>query len=348
LSEAHKITLADIAREAGVSKQTVSRVINKHPDVGRKTRSKIQEIIDRLGYQPNAIARSLSAKQSHIIGVIIARLDQHGPSTMLTEIDREAHLAGYRVIPYIIHDDDISKADMHLRNLMTLQPDGIIWAMTHEEASPESLAKQSIPNSVPIVTTNMDILDVPSVLVIQEEQASKAAVQHLIKQGYRNIGIITGPLSWRISHKRLAGWQAALADAGYSITDKQIAEGDWTAASGESGILKLLEQYPEIDAVFACNDQIALGVLSVIQKQGIKVPQEFGIVGYDNIPESKYFTPSLTTVHQPFAHYGKIIIHSLLEMIEQNLSGEQIVQPETIEICPEMIIRSSSLRQSTE
>lgn len=346
MSEAHKITLADIAREAGVSKQTVSRVINNHPDVSRKTRKKIQEIVDRLGYQPNAIARSLSAKQSHIIGVIIARLDQYGPSTMLTEIDREAHKAGYRIIPYIIHEDDISKADMHLRNLMTLQPDGIIWAMTHEDASPESLARQSIPDSVPIVTTNMDILDVPSVLVIQEEQASKTAVQHLIERGYCNIGIITGPLSWRISHKRLAGWQAALTDAGYTISEQQIAEGDWTAGSGEKGIIKLLVQYPEMDAVFACNDQIALGALSMIQQRGIKVPQEFGIIGYDDIPESKYFTPSLTTVHQPFANYGKIIIHSLLEMIEQNLNGEPIVQPETVEICPEMVVRRSSLRVS--
>ncbi|MEQ8675471.1 MAG: LacI family DNA-binding transcriptional regulator [Aggregatilineales bacterium] len=341
----HKITLADIAQEAGVSKQTVSRVVNNHPDVGRRTRDKIQTIIDRIGYQPNLMARSLSARQSHIIGVIIARLDQFGPSTVLMEIDREAHAAGYRVIPYIIHDDDMSDADKHLGNLMTFQPDGIVWAMTREDTSPESLEQQNIPDSIPIVTTNMDIINAPSAFVIDEVDSSKCAVNHLIEQNYRKIGIITGPLNWSISHKRLAGWRQALADADLPNHDAQIVEGNWTASSGEQGMVQLFDQFPDVDAVFACNDQMALGALNVIQSRGIQVPQTLGIVGYDDIPEARYFTPGLTTMHQPFSEYGKIIIQALLKMVGQNQNDEQsIILPEAKIMRPKLIVRGSSLR----
>lgn len=345
LDRNHKITLADIAQEAGVSKQTVSRVVNNHPDVGRRTRDKIQTIIDRIGYQPNLMARSLSARQSHIIGVIIARLDQFGPSTVLMEIDREAHAAGYRVIPYIIHDDDMSDADKHLGNLMTFQPDGIVWAMTREDTSPESLEQQNIPDSIPIVTTNMDIINAPSAFVIDEVDSSKCAVNHLIEQNYRKIGIITGPLNWSISHKRLAGWRQALADADLPNHDAQIVEGNWTASSGEQGMVQLFDQFPDVDAVFACNDQMALGALNVIQSRGIQVPQTLGIVGYDDIPEARYFTPGLTTMHQPFSEYGKIIIQALLKMVGQNQNDEQsIILPEAKIMRPKLIVRGSSLR----
>jgi DNA-binding LacI/PurR family transcriptional regulator len=345
VNQKRKATLADIANEARVSKQTVSRVINNHPDVSLQTRKEIQEIIDRLGYQPNAIARSLSAKRSRTIGVIIARLDQFGPSTILMEIDREGHEAGYRVIPYIVHEDDMSNADLHLRNLMTLQPDGIVWALTKEEASPEFLEQQSLLHDVPIVTTNMDILDVPSVLVIDEIEASKGIVQHLLEQEYRHIGIITGPLNWRISHKRLEGWRTALLEAGFSVQEQQIAEGNWTAISGQRGMIQLFDQYPEIDAVFASNDQMALGALSAVQARGIRIPEEFGVVGCDDIPEASFFMPSLTTLHQPFAEYGRIIIQSLLQMIEQAHKGETVIQPETRLIRPSLVVRGSSSRK---
>ena len=345
LDRNYKITLADIAQEAGVSKQTVSRVVNNHPDVGRRTRDKIQTIIDRLGYQPNLMARSLSARQSHIIGVIIARLDQFGPSTILMEIDREAHAAGYRVIPYIIHEEDMSDADKHLSNLMTFQPDGIIWAMTREDTSPESLEQQNIPESIPIVTTNMDIINAPSALIIDEVESSNWAVKHLIDQDYRKIGIITGPLNWSISHKRLEGWRQALTDADLSTDETQIVEGNWTASSGEQGMVQLFDQFPEVDAVFASNDQMALGALNVIQSHGIQIPHQIGLVGYDDIPEAKYFTPGLTTMHQPFSEYGKIIIQSLLKMVGQNQNDRQsIIVPESRIMRPNLIVRGSSLR----
>ena len=342
----HKITLADIAEEAGVSKQTVSRVVNNHPDVGKRTRQKIQSIIDQRGYQPNLMARSLSTRQSQIIGVVIARLDQYGPSTILMQTDREAHKAGYRVVPYIIHEDDMSDAAKHLSNLLTLQPDGIVWAMTREDSTVETVTSRNLTLSIPLITTNMDIIDAPSAFIIDEIAASKIAVNHLIEQGFQHIGIITGPNSWALSRKRIEGWKQALLDAGRPITDRQIIEGNWTSGSGEYGMAQLLEQYPEIDAVFASNDQMALGALCVIQAIGKHVPGDIGVVGFDDIPEARHFTPGLTTMHQPFEQYGEIIVQSLLKMIEQNQRDEhEILIPEPRIFQPRLVVRGSSLRQ---
>lgn len=340
--------MKDVAKQAGVSKQTVSRVINNHADVAYSTRIHVEEIIDRLGYKPNALARGLSAKQSFTIGFISSRLEYYGPRSLLMAIDANAHRVGYRVFPYILHEDRPSEIEDHLRSLIALQPDGIIWEMAvriEDQFLTHDIAELS---SLPMITLNGNIQGIHNVLDIEDTEASRKAVEHLVRQGYKNIGIITGPSNWYTTEQRFAGWKVALQEHGLPTSSAQIVEGDWTAASGKQGISQLLKQFPTMDAVFVSNDQMALGALSELHDRDIRIPQDIGIVGYDDVEEAAYYTPSLTTVHQPYDLYGKELIQILVKMIEDNVNDRRYTAPEPIHVTPELIIRESSQKSLGE
>lgn len=341
-----KVTLADIAQRAGVSKQTVSRVINNSDDVAYETRKRIQDIIDRLGYKPNALARGLSARQSFTIGVVTSRLEYFGPRSMFTAIDKNAHLAGYRLIPYILHEDNPFNIDNHLRNLIALQPDGIIWDIAGMNAQQLSIQDNQIVSSLPIVTTEEKLKGIHTVLEIKHVEAAMTAVQHLIDEGYKNIGVITGIPSWFASAQRVEGWQLALQKNGLPAKPEQIVYGDWTAASGVEGIHQLLDQFPVLDAVFVCNDQMGLGVVSELNKCNIRVPEDIGVVGYDDIEEAKYYSPPLTTVHQSYDLYAKELVRTVINMIEENVREQTYTVPVPKAITPELVIRESSRRNT--
>jgi LacI family transcriptional regulator len=181
------------------------------------------------------------------------------------------------------------------------------------------------------------------VVAIDNQSGGCLATKHLLAQGYQNIGIITGPLDWWESRERLAGWQVTLQEAGKTVNPRQITEGDWSAASGEAGIRKLLAQYPEVDAVFVCNDQMALGVLQAAHRLGWRVPEDLGVVGFDNIPESAYFWPALTTVEQPLLDLGSRAVQELSRLIEADQRDDSIIRSETILLQPKLILRDSSL-----
>jgi DNA-binding LacI/PurR family transcriptional regulator len=165
------------------------------------------------------------------------------------------------------------------------------------------------------------------------------ATQHLLGQGYRHIGTITGPLGWAVAQQRLLGWQDALP----SHQSHHMFEGDWSAASGECGLYQLRQQYPEMDAVFAGNDQMALGVLQAALQMGLQVPQDLAVIGFDNIPEASYFHPPLSTIRHKLADQGKIAVQQLVEMIEAR-RNKNILSPEAVILQPELIIRKSSIR----
>lgn len=340
------ITLADIAKEAGVSKVTVSRVINDRDDVAYETRLRIQEIIDRLGYKPNVLAQGLSAKQSFTIGIVTSSLEYYGPRSMFTSIDIHTHKAGYRLIPYILHEDNPSDIDNHLRNLIALQPDGIIWDIAGRNEQQLAIKDQQLTSLLPIITTEEKLKGIHTVLNIKHVEATATAVDHLIAQGYKNIGIVTGIPSWFASTQRLEGWRLALQKHGLPASQKQIVTGDWTTASGKRGINQLLQQYPELDAVFVSNDQMALGVLSELNERGIRIPQEIGVIGFDGIEEAEYFTPPLTTVHQQFNNYGRELVRIMIKMIEERVRNRAYTVPEPISVTPQLIIRDSSRRNS--
>lgn len=343
-----KITLADIAREAGVSKQTVSRVVNNNPDVARATRKRVQAIIDRLGYQPNAIARSLSSRQTYTIGLITSHLSYYGGQSMFVSIERGAREAGYTLLPYILRDNNSIEDEKHLHSFLAHKPDAIIWGVPIPRNWVDSITlhDRQFLSTIPVVTLNEYVFGVPSVLDVNNEGGAARVVNHLIDEGYRHIGVITGIPEYQVSKNRLSGWQQALTARGLAAGPDQIVEGDWSAKSGYLGAERLLVQNPELDAIFACNDQMALGALNLLHQMGVRIPQEMGLAGYDDIPESEFFTPSLTTVQQPYTRCGAKLVEAVIAMIEENTREETFTIPEPVTIYPEIVIRQSSKRSA--
>ena len=341
---AQQITIADVAKEAGVSKQTVSKVLNDYPDVAIATRKRVQEVIDRLAYQPNALARNLSANQTRTLGVLSSQLSLYGPHSTFVAIDHHANMLGYRIIPYLLQTDNPVDIEHHLRVLMAQRPDAIICEVPRSWEQPIYIRDKDLLSQIPIITMEENLLGVTNVLDLQTQEASRLIVHHLFDEGYKHIGVISGPLHWQVAQRRFDGWSQALKEHGITPGEHCVAYGDWSAASGSRGMAQLIDQYPEIDAVFACNDQMALGALLVLHQRGISVPRDLGVVGFDDIPESEFLWPPLTTVHQPFDQYGDILVHRAIEMVKSNVKYGTFEAPEMTIIRPELVIRQSSNR----
>jgi LacI family transcriptional regulator len=175
---------------------------------------------------------------------------------------------------------------------------------------------------------------------VDNRQGGRLAAEHLLGQGYQHLGIITGPSVWDVAQQRLCGWQDTLPAA----QPKQIVEGDWSAASGERGLHQLLRQYPELDAVLACNDQMALGVLQAAHQLGLRVPEDLGVIGFGNIPEAAFFIPPLTTIRHKLMDQGKLVVQRLVEMIEARRNKTALSSTATPILQPELVIRKSSLK----
>lgn len=171
---------------------------------------------------------------------------------------------------------------------------------------------------------------------------------HLLEQGYRRIGHISGPLDWWEARERVAAWKVALQEAGLEARDAYCVEGNWSPASGGLAIEKLFEQYPDMDAVFVGNDQMALAVLQAACQQGLNIPRDLGVVGFDNIPESAFFFPPLTTVQQDQHAVGKVAVEETIAMIESGRQGSVPIGTKSIKLAPTLVVRQSSLRSLKE
>jgi LacI family transcriptional regulator len=334
-------TINWVAKEAGVSKQTVSRVLNNRPDVAAETRTRVQEVIDRLGYQPSNLARRLK-KRSQMIGVVTAQLGQYGPMRRLVGIEEAIKETGYMLHLSLIHQLGLDNGEQILKELLAWQVEGIIWAVPEINDNRAWLLDKLPQLPVPVLFVSEVSSNSLAAVAVDNRAGARLATEHLLEQGYQNIGLITGPLKWPIAQDRQRGWQDALSSA----EKRQIAEGDWSAASGARGFRQLLDQYPEMDAVFACNDQMALGALQAAHELGRRVPRDLGVAGFDNTPESAYFWPPLTTVRHQLIEQGKIAVRTLIDMIKRQRQEESIVQPETRLLQPELLIRQSSIRNT--
>lgn len=326
---------------AGVSTQTVSRVVNDRPDVAPDTRAHVQEVIEALSYQPSKIARSLIQGQSYSLGVVSSSIGLYGPSLVLQGIQEAAVKEGYSLMLTILPNAEVYDADKILREILSYHVDGILWAVP-EIGQNRDWIQQLLPDlDVPIVFLNVQPRPNLVTAVIDNKHGGRIATRHLIQQGRRKIGLITGPMNWWEARQRELGWREELSANGRVVDESYIANGDWTPSSGERCIRMLLDWHPDIDAVFVCNDQMALGAMKVARKMGWQVPQDLAIVGYDDIPESPYFSPALTTVRQDVAEMGRQGVQQLLAMVSQNglISRSVVLQPT-------LIVRESSLSAS--
>lgn len=338
-------TIREVASAAGVSKQTVSRVINERPDVSPETRRRVQEVIKDLNYRPSALARSLISHRSHTLGVVTAGLDYIGPSRTLSGIASAAEDAGYSLLLKELSSFDTKDISPIFQAFLSRHVDGIIWAVPEVGENRKWVNNLPLDIEIPLVYLAMEPQNNLSIVSIDNYQGGRIAVSHLLEQGYRKIGHISGPLDWWEARQRKAGWSDVLTKAEVQVGDNQCVEGNWSSKSGAWGFEKLIEQYPEMDSIFVGNDQMALGVIQIAQQKGLRIPKDIGLVGFDNIPESAYFCPPLTTIQQDQHNLAKLAVGEIIKTIESAWDGAELDEPtNTIILPPTLVVRHSSLR----
>jgi len=328
-----------------VSTQTVSRVLNNRPDVASETFERVQQIIADTGYAPNMLARSLTQGRSHSLGVVAFGLEYFGPSRVLTGIEQQAAEMGYSISLNLLHDPATMDVGEVFSSLLGRQVDGIIWTIP-EIGGNRAWSHERNPNlHVPVTLVgNMAALSSLPSIGIDNRAIGRMATEHLIAGGARRIAIVTGPPGWSETEERLDGWRETLDDHGIGDADRRVIEGDWGARSGELALERLMEEFPDVDAIFASNDQMALGVLHGALRTGRRVPDDLSVVGVDDIPESSHFWPSLTTVHQPLRDAGAQAVEEVDRAIRREGSGRtQVVQAPSVTLLqPSLVVRDSS------
>jgi LacI family transcriptional regulator len=339
-----RVAIKDVAAAAGVSTQTVSRVINERPDVSPETRQRVQNVIEDLGYQPSALARSLIHQRSYTLGVVTAGLEYLGPSRALSGIAAFGEEAGYSLLLKELPRFDINDLEPIFQAFLSRHVDGIIWAIPEVGENQDWVNKLSLDLDIPVVHLTMEPRQNVSVVSVDNYLGGRLAMSHLLEQGYRQIGHITGPLDWWEARQRKKAWEDALSAAGLRARDEFWAEGNWSSASGAQGFERLQERYPGMDAIFVANDQMALGVMQLACRAGVRIPQDFGIVGFDNIPESAFFWPPLTTVQQDQYKVARLAVEEIIRIIELRWQGLAPEDPRSVMVEPALIVRDSSKR----
>jgi DNA-binding LacI/PurR family transcriptional regulator len=299
----------DVARLAGVSHQTVSRVLNGHPHVSSATRARVVAAMRELDYRPNAFARGLVTQRSQRIGVLSFDSRLFGPGSTLHAIERAARAAGFGVAVAGMSDHSGGDGEEAMEVLRSQAVDGIIVIAPTDDAV---RALGVLATDVPVVALEAEFRDQP-VVSIDQQQGARLATRHLLDLGHRTVWHVAGPRDWREAVLRAEGWRSALQDADADVPDPLF--GDWSPRSGYVAGLELAAR-DDVTAVFAANDQMALGLLHALGERGRRVPEDVSVVGFDDIPEAEYFSPALTTVHQDFDEVGRRGLALLLARID--------------------------------
>lgn len=322
--------MTDVARLAGVSHQTVSRVLNDHPNVSPRTRAGVMAAIRDLGYRPNAAARTLVTGRTNSLGVISFDTTLFGPASMLYGIERAAHPAYSVAIASLSAFDRRSLLEA-VDRFLDQAVEGIL-VIAPETSAVAALG--AVAGDIPLVAVGCGTnAPLPSVTIDNVGGAAQAT-RHLLDLGHPTVHHVAGPDSWLDAQQRVEGWRSALRAAG--AAEPELLHGDWSARSGyEAG--RRLAQLPEVSAVLCANDPMALGVLRAFAESGRSVPGEISVVGFDDVPEAAFFLPPLTTVRQDFGELGRRAVHLLLERI----SGEELAQP-VLPITPNLVVRAST------
>lgn len=340
-----RATIKEVASVAGVSTQTVSRVINDRPDVSPATRRRVQEVIKHLNYRPSALARSLISHRSHTLGVVTAGLDYMGPSRTLSGIASAAEEAGYSVLLKELASFDTKEISPIFQAFLSRHVDGVIWAVPEVGENRKWVDSPPLDIGIPLVYLTMEPRNGLSIVSVDNYQGGRMAVSHLLDQGYRKIGHISGPLDWWEARQRKAAWHNVLTEADLQAGDANWASGNWSPESGAQAFERLLERYPDMDAIFVGNDQMALSVIQVARQKEIRIPEDMGLVGFDDIPESAFFCPPLTTIQQDQFSLAQLAVKAITKTIESSWNGLESDEPKAIVLPPALVVRQSSLYQ---
>lgn len=331
-----KTTLHDVAEHVGVSYQTVSRVVNDHPNVASATRAKVARAIDELGYVPNRAAKSLVTRRSHTVGIVSYGSTYYGPSQMVAKVEGALRAKGYDLLLATVEDLSLEALRRNLARLQARRVDGMVLVAPIKGAHLEAVERVAdLPHVVVDVPLGSPL---PSV-VIDQRYGSRLATEHLIELGHEAICTVRGPLGWSGADFRHEGWTNALERAELPLGPS--VEGDWSARSGHAATRRLLAENARFTALVAGNDQMALGAIAALREAGRSVPGDVSVVGFDDIPEAAYFAPPLTTVRQDFTELGNRAAAFLVERMTGESGGGGASARQRV-LYPELVVRSST------
>jgi DNA-binding LacI/PurR family transcriptional regulator len=335
-TEQHRVrtpSIRDVASAAGVSYQTVSRVINDHPSIRPETKQRVVEAMAALRYRPNPAARALVTSRSRTIGAITVVRGDYGPSTMLSAVEDAARAYGYWVTAARISGSDPDAIRAAVDHLLAQSVEGIIVIAPQVRIFEVVDAMQL---DVPFVSSEAVGVDAVRHISPAQEEGARLATDHLIALGHTEIVHLAGPQDWIEAESRMQGYLSALADA--DIATRPPILGDWTSDFGYRAARELLQR-PDFSAIFAANDAMAIGAMHALRESGFDVPGSMSVVGFDDIPVSAHTWPPLTTVHQSFAELGRRAIHRILEQIDDEVLGDAL-EPEVNR--PRLLLRNST------
>lgn len=324
------VKMTDVARLAGVSHQTVSRVVNKPEIVSREVRDRVEVAIRQLNYRPHTSARALASLSSRTIGIVSFGLAQYGPSVALTGIVDEARRAGYSANLVTLADVDRTHMRSALDYLVADAVDGIV-IIAPIEAAMEAI--EGMSTGVPLVVFEPGAHEGTTNVGTDEAAGAAAATRYLLELGHHTVHHVAGPAGWLGASARQRGWKGELEAAGRPTPDPIV--GDWTTQSGyDAGLI--IARDPTLTAVFVANDQMALGLMKALSELNIGVPEDVSVIGFDDVPECRYFIPALSTMSVDFERVGRLAVDSILSMI--GVLDDRVARY----IVPELVIRSST------
>ncbi|MCP4424612.1 MAG: LacI family transcriptional regulator [Chloroflexi bacterium] len=307
-----RVTIRDVAAHAGVSHQTVSRVINQNERVSPETRAAVEAAIAELGYRPNAMARSMARGRSGVLACISPNLTDYTFASIIDGAEREARKRGYFLLSASAPDEETFAALVD-ELVNSRRAEGIMVINPYADGRHDRL-----PQNYPLVFAGArPRIEAANSVALDDEAAARIATQHLLDLGHEQIGCLTGPMTEDCSQDRCAGYAAAIVAAGLSVDNTLVIEGDWSARSGYDGLMYLAQDGRLPTALFVQNDQMAVGALRAARDLGLQVSSQLSIIGIDDIPLAAYFAPPLTTLKQDFISLGKEAVGLLIRTIQQ-------------------------------
>lgn len=320
----------DVARLAGVSHQTVSRVINNGPYTKDSTRERVLEAMKSLGYVPNAAARALVTAKTKIIGILVSDTVYYGPAGMMHAMEEEARRGGYFAISASVDPFDEESISQGIDNLRHLGIEGLV-VITPQTNSVKMV--EELVTNIPVVFIDSPSQDKEFSAELDNETGARKATEHLIALGHKKILHVAGPLSWFDATPRVRGYEKAMIAAKLK---PQVIEGDWSVPTGYEIGRNLELDKSKITAIFAANDQLALGLMRALRQRGYLVPERVSVIGFDDVPESPYYEPPLTTMRPDFAELGRLAMEMILGRIQ---SGKAV---KTSALIPQLVVREST------
>ncbi len=329
--------MKDVAERAGVSAQTVSRVLSGHPNVHETTRQLVLQAVAELGYRRNLAARALSSGRSRTIGVVQLATGNYSAAVLAVGIERAARTAGFTVSTVIAEHPTAAATADAMQRLAEQRVEGIVLAMPLADGSPHI---ESIASNTPTVTIDGSSSDLIESVALDQADAAALATTHLLELGHATVWHLAGAEGWIDSSQRISGWRDTLK-AAHRVVPEPF-RGDWSPESGYQAGLRIAA-HPEITALFVASDEMAFGVIRALHERGRSVPDDVSVVGMDDIALAAYGNPALTTVRQPFEEIGRCAVRNLLRRIATGTAtGTAADEHHPERLSPTLIIRSST------